>query len=100
MRSVTKSGCARSSTPGNAVPRPCRAAIPGRPGSGWNGESDPVLDGIGEQAYLTRSGMDRKVGFTRGGVSVLLSFDYGEIDVDKYAAIARLVDEGLTRAGG
>lgn len=63
--------------------------------AGWNGESDPLLDGIGEQAYLTRSGMDRKVGFTRGGVSVLLSFDYGEIDFEAYAAIARLVDAGL-----
>lgn len=63
--------------------------------AGWNGESDPLLDGVGEQAYLTRSGMDRKVGFTRGAVSVVLSFDYGEIDFEAYAAIARLVDASL-----
>jgi hypothetical protein len=63
--------------------------------AGWNGESDPLLDGIGEQAYLTRSGMDRKVGFTRGQVSVLLSFDHGEIDFEAYAAVARLVDAAL-----
>ena len=63
--------------------------------AGWNGESDPILEGIGEEAYLTRSGMDRKVGFHRGEVSVLLSFDHGEIDFDAYAALARLVDEAL-----
>ena len=39
--------------------------------------------------------MDRKVGFHRGEVSVLLSFDHGEIDFDAYAALARLVDEAL-----
>jgi hypothetical protein len=63
--------------------------------AGWNGESDPILEGIGEEAYLTRSGMDRKVGFHRGEVSVVLSFDHGEIDFDAYAALARLVDEAL-----
>jgi hypothetical protein len=63
--------------------------------AGWNGESDPLLDGIGDEAYLTRSGMDRKVGFRRGEVSVLVSFDYGEIDFERYAAVARLVDAAL-----
>jgi hypothetical protein len=63
--------------------------------AGWNGESDPLLDGIGDEAYLTRSGMDRKVGFRRGEVSILVSFDYGEIDFERYAAVARLVDAAL-----
>jgi hypothetical protein len=62
---------------------------------GWNGETDRLLEGIGEEAYLTRSGMDRKVGFRRGEVSVLLSFDHGVIDFDAYAALARLVDEAI-----
>ena len=63
--------------------------------AGWNGVSDPVLEGIGETAYLTRSGMDRKVGFVRGEVSVLLSFDHGDIDEARYVAVARLVDAAL-----
>jgi hypothetical protein len=63
--------------------------------AGWNGVSDPILDGIGETAYLTRSGMDRKVGFVRGEVSVLLTFDHGDIDEGRYVAVARLVDAAL-----
>ena len=63
--------------------------------AGWNGESDPLVEGIGEESYLTRSGMDRKIGFRRGEVSILLSFDYGEIDFEAYAEIARLVDQAL-----
>jgi hypothetical protein len=63
--------------------------------AGWNGVSDPILDGIGEAAYLTRSGMDRKVGFVRGEVSVLLTFDHGDIDEGRYVAVARLVDAAL-----
>jgi hypothetical protein len=63
--------------------------------AGWGGEADPLLDGIGEDAYLTRSGMDRKVGFRRGELNVTLSFDYGEIDFEAYAALARLVDAAV-----
>lgn len=64
--------------------------------AGWGGEDDPMLDGLGDDAFLTRGGMDRRVSWLHGSITLTLAFDYGDPEAhEQFVAVARIVEEKL-----
>jgi hypothetical protein len=61
--------------------------------AGWG--ADETLDGLGEQAYRTTKGWDRRIGFVSGGLSVMLVIDYPKVDPEGFLELARLIEQRL-----
>ena len=60
---------------------------------GW--DADGPIEGLGEQSYIVSHGWDRRIGFVRGGRSVMLTIDWTRIDLEVFAGIAREIEKRL-----
>ena len=60
---------------------------------GWS--ADGTIDGLGEKSYVVSHGWDRRIGFVRGGRSVMLVIDWTRFDLQALKGIARLVESRL-----
>jgi len=60
---------------------------------GW--DADGPIEGLGEQSYIVSHGWDRRIGFVRGGRSVMLVIDWTRVDLEAFAGIAREVEGRL-----
>lgn len=57
---------------------------------GWG--ADETIDQLGDRAYRVTHGWDRRIGFVRDDVSVMLVIDYTKVDADGFLHLARLVE--------
>ena len=64
---------------------------------GW--DADGTIEGLGEQSYIVSHGWDRRIGFVRGGRSVMLTIDWTRVDLEMFAGIAREIEKRLPRQG-
>jgi len=60
---------------------------------GWG--ADGTIDGLGEKSYVVDHGWDRRIGFVRGGRSVMLVIDWTKVDLEAFAGVARQVESRL-----
>jgi hypothetical protein len=60
---------------------------------GW--DADGTVEGLGEQSYIVSHGWDRRIGFVRGGRSVMLTIDWTRVDLEVFVGIARDIENRL-----
>jgi hypothetical protein len=60
---------------------------------GWG--ADGAVEGLGEQSYIVSHGWDRRIGFVRGGRSVMLVIDWTKVDLEAFSGIARQLEQRL-----
>ncbi len=60
---------------------------------GWG--ADGTVDGLGEKSYVVDHGWDRRIGFIRGGRSVMLVIDWTKVDLEAFIGVARQVESRL-----
>jgi hypothetical protein len=60
---------------------------------GWG--ADGTIDGLGEKSYVVSHGWDRRIGFVRGGRSVMLVIDWTRVDLQAFEGIARQIASRL-----
>jgi hypothetical protein len=60
---------------------------------GWG--ADGAVEGLGEQSYIVSHGWDRRIGFVRGGRSVMLVIDWTKVDLEDFSGIARQIEQRL-----
>lgn len=61
--------------------------------AGW--AADGTIDGLGEKSYVVSHGWDRRIGFVRGGRSVMLVIDWTRVDLQAFEGLARQVEGRL-----